>query len=347
MRTASGYHPPAVPYHTPIRGSLSTPGTIPLSGERAIYYQQSLLTYLRATKRKKDGKIHHYWSVVENVRVGRRVFQRRALYLGELNDSQHAEWQRAIEAIDENGRVTQFRAVQTTIPDLVQHEASIGTLQAEKKALDDAIVEIDVKLKMDDEKLKRKGALIKQLTEAEAGKARWTSLNNWLGGAGGEKFKRYAQGITLRQLLAAANPHLSAMTQGRYELMWDPEETDAAKLLPSVVDKDQAGETRPVTNLSGGERFQVSLALALGLSEMSSNKLSVDSLFLDEGFGTLDSKTLEAALDTLCRIQQDGKLIGIISHVTEVGERIPTQIEVKKIGGGLSILEGAGVVAHS
>lgn len=242
---------------------------------------------------------------------------------------------------------TAFKAVQTTIPDLVQHEASIGTLQAEKKALDDAIVEIDVKLKMDDEKLKRKGALIKQLTEAEADKARWTSLNNWLGGAGGEKFKRYAQGITLRQLLAAANPHLSAMTQGRYELMWDPEETDAAKLLPSVVDKDQAGETRPVTNLSGGERFQVSLALALGLSEMSSNKLSVDTLFLDEGFGTLDSKTLEAALDTLCRIQQEGKLIGIISHVTEVGERIPTQIEVKKIGGGLSILEGAGVVAHS
>lgn len=65
--------------------------------------------FLRATKRKKDGKIHHYWSVAENVRVGRRVFQRRALYLGELNDSQHAEWQRAIEAIDENGRVTQLR----------------------------------------------------------------------------------------------------------------------------------------------------------------------------------------------------------------------------------------------
>lgn len=65
--------------------------------------------FLRATKRKKDGKIHHYWSVVENVRVGRRVFQRRALHLGELNDSQHAEWQRAIEAIDENGRVTQLK----------------------------------------------------------------------------------------------------------------------------------------------------------------------------------------------------------------------------------------------
>ena len=160
---------------------------------------------------------------------------------------------------------------------------------------------------------------------------------------GGEKFKRYAQGITLRQLLVSANPHLAAMTQGRYEMVWNPEAKDADKLLPSIVDKDQGGVTRPVTNLSGGERFQVSLALALGLSEMSSDKLSVDSLFLDEGFGTLDGKTLEAALDTLCRIQQNGKLIGIISHVAEVGERITTQIEVRKIGGGLSVLSGAGV----
>ena len=240
-----------------------------------------------------------------------------------------------------------FKAVQATIPDLAQYEASINTLKVEKKVIDDAIVEIDVKLKMDDKNLERKEELIEKLNGAEENKAKWTNLNNWLGGMGGEKFKRYAQGITLRQLLKAANPHLGAMTQGRYTLVWDPEGTDSAKLLPSVVDKDQGGETRPVTNLSGGERFQVSLALALGLSEMSSNKLSVDSLFLDEGFGTLDGKTLEAALDTLCRIQQDGKLIGIISHVTEVGERILTQISVKKIGGGLSVLEGAGVGTHS
>lgn len=238
---------------------------------------------------------------------------------------------------------TAFKAVSVEVPELEKHQALINTLKEEKKKLDDAIVEIDVRLKLDDEKLDRRGKLLGQLAEAEAEKVKWTNLNNWLGGMGGEKFKRYAQGITLRQLLTAANPHLAAMTQGRYEMTWDPEGTDASKLLPSVVDKDQGGETRPVTNLSGGERFQVSLALALGLSEMSSDKLSVDSLFLDEGFGTLDGKTLEAALDTLCRIQQDGKLIGIISHVTEVGERIPTQIEVRKIGGGLSVLEGAGV----
>ena len=238
-----------------------------------------------------------------------------------------------------------FQAAMATIPDIERHEAAIDALKAEKKELDDALVAIDVQLRLDDQRRERKKEIVAQLGVAESDKARWTNLNNWLGGTGGEKFKRYAQGITLRQLLTAANPHLSAMTQGRYSLVWDPEGADAAKLLPSVVDNDQAGETRPVTNLSGGERFQVSLALALGLSEMSGNRLSVDSLFLDEGFGTLDGKTLEAALDTLCRIQQEGKLIGIISHVTEVGERIPTQIEVKKTGGGLSVLEGAGVTS--
>jgi len=230
-----------------------------------------------------------------------------------------------------------------TLQEPEKQDELVKKLKDEKKKLDDDIVEIDVKLKLDDKMLDRKAELLEQIEVAEEVRHRWTNLNTWLGGMGGEKFKRYAQGITLRQLLTSANPHLKEMTQGRYEMIWDPEGRDAEKLLPSVVDMDQGGETRPVTNLSGGERFQVSLALALGLSEMSSNRLSVDSLFLDEGFGTLDGKTLEAALDTLCRIQQSGKLIGIISHVAEVGERITTQIEVKKVGGGLSVLSGAGV----
>ena len=170
---------------------------------------------------------------------------------------------------------------------------------------------------------------------------------------------RYAQGITLRQLLRHANPHLLAMSQGRYAMVWLPAinadkettEKDDAKesppppLVPTIVDNDQARALRPVSNLSGGERFQVSLALALGLSEMSGAKVRVDTLFLDEGFGTLDSKTLEAALDTLTRIQRDGKLIGIISHVAALGDRIRAKIHVTKRGGGRSMIDGPGVTA--
>ena len=229
------------------------------------------------------------------------------------------------------------------VPEPEKLEAEIKGLKEQKTQLDQTIGGTNEQLKHDLEMHEKFDELDEELRTKEAELGRWKQLDKWLGGMGGEKFKRYAQGITLRQLLACANPHLDSMTQGRYVMTWDPESRDAEKLLPSIVDRDQGGETRPVSNLSGGERFQVSLALALGLSEMSSERLSVDSLFLDEGFGTLDGKTLEAALDTLCRIQQDGKLIGIISHVAEVGERIPTQIEVRKVGGGLSVLSGAGV----
>ncbi len=236
-----------------------------------------------------------------------------------------------------------FKDVQAKIPDFEQHEAAVKTLREEAETLGDVILALGGALVSDAESRQQKEKIAEKLIVANETKRKWTNLNRWLGGENGEQFKRYAQGITLRQLLVKANPHLTEMTQGRYSLVWNPGERDAGDLLPFIVDNDQGGETRPVTNISGGERFQVSLALALGLSDLSGRKMSVDTLFLDEGFGTLDGKMLDAALDTLCRIQQDGKLIGIISHVTEVGERITTQIAVKKLGGALSALEGAGV----
>ena len=195
-------------------------------------------------------------------------------------------------------------------------------------------------LKADDARRRDRARLEEELQEAAAEYEKWKRLNGWLGGSDGQNFTRYAQGITLRQLLRCANPHLGRMSQGRYRLVWAPQN---AGLLPMVEDVDQGGVVRPVSNLSGGERFQVSLALALGLAEMGGARLRVDSLFLDEGFGTLDENALNAALDTLCRVRQEGKLIGLISHVAEIAERIPAQIRVEKLGGGRSALSGAGV----
>jgi exonuclease SbcC len=110
----------------------------------------------------------------------------------------------------------------------------------------------------------------------------------------------------------------------------------------NVIDNYQAGEVRTTKNLSGGESFIVSLALALGLSKMASQRVRVDSLFLDEGFGTLDEDALEMALATLASLRQDGKLIGVISHVPALKDRISTRILVEKISGGKSILKGPG-----
>ena len=172
---------------------------------------------------------------------------------------------------------------------------------------------------------------------------RWENLHELIGSADGKKFRNFAQGLTFEMMVSHANRQLQKMTD-RYLLARD----DASPLELNVVDNYQAGGTRSTKNLSGGESFIVSLSLALGLSHMASKNVRVDSLFLDEGFGTLDEEALEIALDTLASLQQDGKLIGVISHVQALKERISTQIQVVPLVGGRSQIEGPGCqrVAH-
>ena len=129
----------------------------------------------------------------------------------------------------------------------------------------------------------------------------------------------------------------------RYLLTKDQEKA----LEISVIDQYQAGEVRSARNLSGGESFLVSLSLALGLSRMTSRKIRIESLFLDEGFGTLDDASLETALSALSTLQQEGQLIGMISHVSQLKERIRVQLNLKPVSGGRSILEGPGVMCLS
>lgn len=167
--------------------------------------------------------------------------------------------------------------------------------------------------------------------------ARWERLHELIGSADGKKFRNFAQGLTFELMVAHANRQLQKMSD-RYILVRDSDEP----LELNVIDNYQAGETRSTKNLSGGESFIVSLALALGLSNMASRNVRVDSLFLDEGFGTLDADALETALETLSGLQQDGKLIGIISHVPALKERIGTQIQVEAGNAGRSSLSGPG-----
>jgi len=166
---------------------------------------------------------------------------------------------------------------------------------------------------------------------------RWDILHELIGSADGKKFRNFAQGLTFEMMTMHANRQLRKMTD-RYVLIRD----NSQPLELNVIDNYQAGEIRSTKNLSGGESFIVSLALALGLSQMASRNVRVDSLFLDEGFGTLDEEALETALETLAGLWQDGKLIGVISHVPALKERIGTQIQVIPQNGGRSIIEGPG-----
>jgi len=230
--------------------------------------------------------------------------------------------------------------------------------EREKKLTDQSAEEIKENLGVCDAELKQIrldiGGFLKSLSENEKLKekqrermriiedqkkecARWDDLHHLIGSADGKKFRNFAQGLTFEMMIAYANRQLRKMTD-RYLLIHDPSQP----LELNVIDNYQAGEIRSTKNLSGGESFIVSLALALGLSHMASRNVRVDSLFLDEGFGTLDDDALETALETLASLQQDGKLIGIISHVTALKERIGTQIQVIPETGGRSILSGPG-----
>ena len=166
---------------------------------------------------------------------------------------------------------------------------------------------------------------------------RWELLHLLIGSADGKKFRVFAQGLTFEVMISHANRQLRKMSD-RYILLRDPKEP----LALLVIDNYQAGEIRSTRNLSGGESFLVSLALALGLSAMASHNVRVDSLFLDEGFGALDEEALDVALQTLAELQQDGKLIGVISHVPMLKDRIDLRIQVLPGPGGCSRLVGPG-----
>jgi exonuclease SbcC len=178
---------------------------------------------------------------------------------------------------------------------------------------------------------------LKQVEAAQVEYLRWAELSDLIGAADGSKFRKFAQSLTFELLVQKANQQLALMMP-RYILKNGGED----RLELFVVDNYQGGEVRSTDNLSGGEGFIVCLALALGLANMTGQQVNVDSLFLDEGFGTLDENSLATALDSLSGLMQKGKIIGIISHVAEIKQRIPNQIEIKSLN-GRSQMSGSGV----
>lgn len=178
--------------------------------------------------------------------------------------------------------------------------------------------------------------IAKELAEKQTIAERWAKLNKLIGSADGAKFKVIAQSYTLNLLLLHANKHLSYLSK-RYKLQQVPD-----TLALQVIDCDMCDEIRTVYSLSGGESFLISLALALGLSSLSSNNLKVESLFIDEGFGSLDAESLRTAMEALEQLQMQGRKIGVISHVQEMSERISVQVQVHKKVNGKSVLTVAG-----
>lgn len=199
-----------------------------------------------------------------------------------------------------------------------------------RENLQERLTELNVNLRQDDERRLQQADLAIQLAQQDATLRLWSQLNELIGSADGKRFRNYAQQLTLDVLLGYANRHLESLAR-RYRL-----ERVSDKLALMVVDQDMGDEIRSVHSLSGGETFLVSLALALGLASLSSNRVQVESLFIDEGFGSLDAETLHIAMNALDCLHTQGRKVGVISHVREMTERIGTRIQVRRLAGGAS-----------
>ncbi|WP_418940396.1 AAA family ATPase [Parasutterella sp.] len=217
-------------------------------------------------------------------------------------------------------------------------EAEKREASAEKEKLLEQKGELQKELKTDEEARIKRAGIEDELKKLKHQVAVWDRLNTLVGSSSGDKYRRYVQSLVLLTLLKNANVELTKL-HSRYRLA-----KGGGDMEIKVIDSDLADQERPTDNLSGGETFIVSLALALGLAQMAINNVRIDSLFLDEGFGTLDDDSLEKALNALSSLNAQGKTVGLISHVDQIKERIPSKIVVKRSAQpGVSRLEGAGV----
>ena len=204
-----------------------------------------------------------------------------------------------------------------------------------------ALATANSKLEEDKRNQNKFNLIAAKLETAQKNLAKWDRLHARFGGT---RFRTLVQSYILRPLLNNANIYLARITD-RYKLTCSEENEQLAILVLDRYNKDQV---RSVTVLSGGERFMISLALSLALSSLNRPDMNVDILFIDEGFGTLDEKSLDSVMSTLERLTeiagQNGRRVGIISHREELDERINVQIRVVKKGEGRSRIELSGTM---
>ena len=217
--------------------------------------------------------------------------------------------------------------------DAEQLDSALAELQTQFAVSEQQCAELRAEQVEDQRRKNANQALAQQIADAYAEYQRWARLSALIGSATGDTFRKIAQAYNLDLLVHHANAQLRQLVK-RYRL-----KRGGSMLGLLVMDTEMGDELRSVHSLSGGETFLVSLALALGLASMASSTLKIESLFIDEGFGSLDPESLQLAMDALDGLQAQGRKVAVISHVQEMHERIPVQIQVRRQGNGLSTLE--------
>ena len=228
---------------------------------------------------------------------------------------------------------TQFPTLAPNPFDSTEPQRSMvaSALKAQLTQINEQLFEHRSRLQQHNQGMVLFGQLQEEINQQQESTQLWANMNQLIGSANGSKLRTFAQSLTLEQMLTGANYHLKDLAP-RYALQRVP----GGELDLQMIDRDMGDEVRSIDSLSGGETFLVSLALALGLGSLTGLQTSIRSLFIDEGFGTLDPDTLEVALSCLDSLQASGRQIGIISHVQGLVERVGTRIQISSNGSGHS-----------
>jgi exonuclease SbcC len=250
-----------------------------------------------------------------------------------LQQSEKAIEQANVRLQERDQRLLNHQAQHNGNLDAEQLATALTDLQNLFAASEHRCAELRAEQAEDQRRQNANQALAQQIADAYSEYQRWARLNALIGSATGDTFRKIAQAYNLDLLVHHANVQLRQLVR-RYRL-----KRGGSMLGLLVMDTEMGDELRSVHSLSGGETFLVSLALALGLASMASSTLKIESLFIDEGFGSLDPESLQLAMDALDGLQAQGRKVAVISHVQEMHERIPVQIQVQRQGNGLSTLE--------
>lgn len=210
-------------------------------------------------------------------------------------------------------------------------------LLGQRKNCNDELIETKTRLQTNDQNKTQGKKILAEFDQLGKEFAVWEQMSKWVGKSDGSDVSVFVQSLAFNSLLNLANKNLFGIT-GRYKVVQKERNS-----LEFEIQDIYFEENRSVENLSGGEKFLVSLSFALAISEFASRNVRVDSLFLDEGFGTLSGELLTEAINALKNLQKDGKMLGIITHVQDVINEIDQRIEVKPVSGGHSMLVGSGI----
>lgn len=251
----------------------------------------------------------------------------------QLQNSEKAVEQARVLLQEREQRLNQHQAQANGNLDAQALDSALNELHSLINASEQQSAELRARQAEDQRRQEANQALAQRISQAYDEWQRWARLNALIGSATGDTFRKIAQAYNLDLLVHHANAQLRQLVR-RYRL-----KRGGSMLGLLVMDTEMGDELRSVHSLSGGETFLVSLALALGLASMASSTLKIESLFIDEGFGSLDPESLQLAMDALDGLQAQGRKVGVISHVQEMHERIPVQIQVRRQGNGLSTVE--------